>query len=230
VKAEPWDKRYALLLGLTSAAGTLDALAFLYLGKVFNSFQSGDVIFLGLGIGDGNGGLVIRAAASLIAFVIGAAIGARLVGARLKPSAVHAELDILAVEAALLAIFAALWLGLGTPADHPAARVVLLALGASAMGVQIALCLAMKIPNVLTVALTATLGYIGQRIGDAEQHRKAELPPMSVLIGVCVTYAVCAFTVAVLPETPTLSLLPLALLTAGMALDSKQVNRAWRAA
>src|SRR5436190_24315859 len=111
MSARPWERRYPLLVGLTATAGTLDALAFLHLGKVFNSFQSGDVLFLGLGVGGGDGGLVVRAAAVLAAFVLGAAVGA------------------------------------------------------GAMGIQVALSPALKIPNVLTVALTATLAYFGQRLG-----------------------------------------------------------------
>jgi uncharacterized membrane protein YoaK (UPF0700 family) len=223
-----WGRRYALLIGLAATAGSLDALAFLYLGKVFTSFQSGNVIFLGLGAGAGNWGLVLRAGASLGAFLIGAAAGSRLVGVRLRPTAVPKELDIVAVEATLLALFAALWLAVGTPDNHAFWRVVLLALGAGAMGVQIALSLSLKIPNVLTVALTATIGYIGQRIANPDQDRQAELPPMDLLVLVCGSYAVCAFFVALLPETAVLSLAPLALLTVGVTLDST-TRRAWHA-
>jgi uncharacterized membrane protein YoaK (UPF0700 family) len=222
-----WDRRYALLIGLAATAGSLDALAFLYLGKVFTSFQSGNVIFLGLGAGAGNFGLVLRAGASLGAFLIGAAAGSRLVGVRLRPTAGRKELDILVVEAALLALFAALWLAVGTPDNHAFWRVVLLALGAGAMGVQIALSLSLKIPNVLTVALTATIGYIGQRIGSPDQDVSTE-PPIDLLVLVCASYAVCAFFVALLPETAVLSLAPLALLTLGVALDST-TRRAWQA-
>jgi uncharacterized membrane protein YoaK (UPF0700 family) len=229
MSARPWDRRYALLIGLTATAGALDALAFLHLGKVFNSFQSGNVLFLGLGVGGADGGLVVRAAAVLASFVLGAAVGARLIGARLRPTATRAEVGILTVEAALLAVFAALWLVVGTPADHPFWRVVLLVLGAGAMGIQVALSLALKIPNVLTVALTATLAYLGQRLGAREQQRETQLPPMGLLAGVCVTYAVCAFVVAVLPNTAALSLAPLTLLTVAAALDSTS-HRAWHVA
>jgi predicted lysophospholipase L1 biosynthesis ABC-type transport system permease subunit len=97
------------------------------------------------------------------------------------------------------------------------------------MGVQIGLTLALKIPNVLTVALTATLGYIGQRIGDPEEHRRAELPPMPLLVAVCASYTVCALIIAVLPQASVLALAPLALLTIGVVLDSR-TERAWHAA
>ncbi|HEX4733048.1 MAG TPA: DUF1275 family protein [Thermoleophilaceae bacterium] len=228
MKPGPDNGRYGLVVGLTATAGTLDALAFLNLGKVFNSFQSGNVLFLGLGAGGGDGGLVVRAAAVLVAFVAGAAVGARLIGARLRPGASRAEGRILTLEAALLAVFAALWLVIGTPSDHPAGRLVLLALGAGAMGVQAALSLALKIPNVVTVALTATLAFAGQRLGDTEREPDAGLPPMGLLVGVCATYAICAFVVALLPEAPALALAPLVLLTAAVSVDLGS-RRAWHA-
>jgi hypothetical protein len=87
------------------------------------------------------------------------------------------------------------------------------------MGVQVALALAFKIPNVLTVALTATLAYLGQRLGDPQGERDLEIPSNGLLVGVSLTYAVCATVIAVLPETPGLALLPLALLGTGMAID-----------
>jgi hypothetical protein len=52
---------------------------------------------------------------------------------------------------------------------------------------------------------------------------------MGLLAGVCVTYAVCAFVVAVLPNTAALSLAPLTLLTVAAALDSTS-HRAWHVA
>jgi uncharacterized membrane protein YoaK (UPF0700 family) len=227
LRAESWDRRYGLLIGLTAAAGTLDALAFLHLGKVFNSFQSGNVLFLGLGAGSGNGGLVIRAAAVLAAFVIGVAVGARMIGARLRPSADRAAFEVLALEAALLAAFALLWVVLGSPSDHPVGRVVLLTIGAAAMGTQAALSLALKIPNVLTVALTATLAFLGQRLGDREPQ-DSDLPATDLLVAVSVTYAVCAFVVAVLPATSAIAFLPLVLVTAAVAFD-RNSSRAWHA-
>jgi uncharacterized membrane protein YoaK (UPF0700 family) len=223
---KPWDRRRAFLIGLTGAAGTLDALAFLYLGKVFSSFQSGNVLFLGLGAGAANGGLVVRAGAVLLAFFAGAAAGARLVGSRLTTGAPRgAELRVLGVEAALLAAFAVVWIAVGTPADEPVVRVVLLALGAAAMGVQVAFALAIKIPNVVTVALTATVAYLGQRAGDRSRGADAELPSTRLLVELCATYTICAMAIALLPETALLSLAPLALLGLAVAADSLSAAR-----
>jgi uncharacterized membrane protein YoaK (UPF0700 family) len=215
-----WERRYAFLLGLTGAAGALDALAFLHLGKVVNSFQSGNVLFLGLGIGDGNGGLVVRAGAVLLAFLVGAAAGARLVGARLSPQGMSTELRVVAVEGVLLAVFAALWLVVGTPDDHPVGRVALLAVGASAMGIQASLSLALKIPNVVTVAVTATVAALGQRAGLGGPSAGDHLPRSRLLVALVATYAVCAVAIASLPAKPILAVVPLGLLAAGACADA----------
>jgi uncharacterized membrane protein YoaK (UPF0700 family) len=216
-----WDRRYAFLLGLTGAAGALDALSFMFLGKVFTSFQSGNVLFVGIAAGDLEGGLLIRAGTALLMFLAGAAAGAHLVGRRLLPRAMRKELRVVAIEAALLTVFAAVWIVIGTPAGHPVVRVVLLAIAGFAMGIQAALVLALKIPNVVTVALTATVAYIGQRAGaDAEpKPRRADVPGTGLLAALILTYVVCAVVVAVLPEGRALSLAPLVVLAGGVALD-----------
>lgn len=226
--ARPWARRKAFLVGLTGAAGTLDALSFLYLGKVFTSFQSGNILFLGLGAGDGNWGLVIRAAAVLAAFTVGAAAGSRLTGDRVSPGASpHPEFKVLGVEAILLAAFALVWLAVGTPADSPVVRVLLLALGAGAMGLQASFALALKIPNVVTVALTATLAYLGQRAGDrgATAAQQPELPSTGLLLSLCAAYALCATAIALLPRSSALAIAPLLVLTAAVAVDVKATPR-----
>jgi uncharacterized membrane protein YoaK (UPF0700 family) len=216
----PWDRRHAFLLGLTAAAGALDALAFLHLGKVFSSFQSGNVLFVGLGIGNGNGGLVVRAGAVLVAFFLGAAVGARLIGTRLSPRGAVVELRITAIEAGLLALFAALWLAMGSPDDHPAARVALLAVGATAMGIQASLSLAHKVPNVMTVALTATVAALGQRAGIGGPTDRDDMPSTPLLVALMGTYVAVAVAIAMLPTTPLLALIPLGLLATGVGVDA----------
>jgi uncharacterized membrane protein YoaK (UPF0700 family) len=217
-----WDRRHTFLLSLTGTAGALDALSFVHLGKVFTSFQSGNVLFLGLGIGNADGGLAVRAGTVIAGFFLGTAAGARLVGRRLAPGAARTELDVVAIEAALLTAFAALWIAVGTPDQHHVLRVALLALAALAMGIQAALVLALKIPNVVTVALTATLAYLGQRAGAGSEPRTRdgeELPSSGLLVALLLTYVACALVVAVLPETAALSLVPLVLLVGGVTLD-----------
>lgn len=226
MSAKPWDRRHALLIGLTATAATLDALTFLHLGKVFASFQSGNVLFLGLGAGGGDWGLIVRAAAVLVAFVAAAALGGRIIGARLRPSAWQTEVRILALEGILLALFAVVWAALDTPADHPAGRVVLLAIGSGAMGIQAALAMALKIPNVMTVALTATLANLGVRAGTDGSAEDPSQPSSRLLVTLCATYTACAAAIAVLPESAAFAAVPLLVLSVTTALDTRRKHAA----
>jgi uncharacterized membrane protein YoaK (UPF0700 family) len=219
-----WERRRALLLGLAGAAGTLDALTFVLLGKVFASFQSGNVLFLGIALGHGDGGLAVRAGVVLAGFVAGVAAGAHLIGARLSPRRVGTERQVIAIELVLLVAFAALWLGAGTPTGQSPERVALLAIGAVAMGIQGSLSMALAIPNVLTVAVTATVAALGQRLGLGRDAGD-EHPSAPALAGVVGTYAVSALVVASLGDAWWLPLLPAAVLAAGVAADLHRLRR-----
>ena len=62
------------LLVLTFVTGIVDAVSFLGLGQVFAAMQTGNVIFLGLGIAGTAGAPVV----SLVAFVAGGGLAALL--------------------------------------------------------------------------------------------------------------------------------------------------------
>ena len=217
-----WQRRRFLLIGITAAAGWLDALAFLHLGKVFISFMSGNLLFLGIGAGDGDWALVLRAGVVLAVFLVGTAAGARLTGSRLAP-AEHGPLRrTLAVEAGLLTVFAVLWLAGGNPEGHATMTIALLVVGATAMGVQAAISLAFRLPNVATVAMTATLAQLGALVGWRGREGRAivaDTPAVSLMIPLCLAYLISAFVVAVVPETPAMALGPVVLLVLGVAAE-----------
>jgi uncharacterized membrane protein YoaK (UPF0700 family) len=217
-----WQRRRVFLIGLTAAAGWLDALAFIYLGKVFISFMSGNLLFVGIGAGTGDGGLVVRAGAVLAAFLVGTAVGGRLTGSLLVPGARSPLGRTLLVEASLLAAFAVLWLTAGSPAGHATLTLALLVTGAAAMGLQAAIALAFHLPNVATVAMTATLAQLGALAGwrGREGHPVvARTPAVSLMIPLCLAYLISAVVVATVPETPALALGPVLLLASTVAIE-----------
>jgi uncharacterized membrane protein YoaK (UPF0700 family) len=222
-----WPGRSTFLIALTAAAGWLDALSFLHLGKVFNSIMTGNVVFVGLGAAHGDGGLVARAGLALGAFMLGSFTGARVVGPRLSAAADDDGLPwALMLEAALLIGFAVLWLAIGRPADHPALRAVLLAVGATAMGVQAAVALALKIPNIFTVALTATIAQLGAYAGWLRRDHAipADVASPALMGALVLTYFVGALIVATGPDWPVLSLGPVVLL--GLGVTARPGRRA----
>lgn len=223
-----WQERRAFLVGVTAAAGWLDALAFLYLGKVFLSFMSGNLLFVGIAAGTGSGDLLARAGAALGAFLIGTAAGARLTGSQLAPGAPRSPMArTLRLEAALLAAFAVLWLAAGTPADHSAVSYLLIVIGAGAMGLQAAVSLAFHLPNVATVAMTATLAQLGALIGWRRREGKAvfaRTPAASLMLGLCLAYLISAIVVATLPETAGLAFGPVVLLAVALVIDARSAD------
>jgi uncharacterized membrane protein YoaK (UPF0700 family) len=220
-----WQQRRAFLVGITAAAGWLDALAFLYLGKVFLSFMSGNLLFLGIAAGAGNGGLLARAGAALGAFLIGTAVGARITGSQLVPGAPRSPMTrTLQLEAALLALFAVVWFATGTPADHSGLTLVLVVLGAGAMGLQAAVALAFHLPNVATVAMTATLAQLGALVGWERREGSTVIsrtPAASLMVALSLSYLLSAIVVAVVPQTAAMALGPVLLLTLALAADAR---------
>ena len=217
-----WQERRWFLIGITSAAGWLDALAFLYLGKVFISFMSGNILFVGLGAGNGDGGLVVRAGAALAAFLVATALGAGLTGSRLAPGAQTPMRRTLLLEAGVLAVFAVLWLAIGDPEGHPTLSVILLVVGASAMGLQAAIALAFHLPNIATVALTGTFAQLGALVGWRVREGRqivAKTPSVWLMIPLCLAYVTSALIVALVPESPAMAFGPLVLLAAAVAIE-----------
>src|SRR3954454_2828151 len=103
--------RDLLLAALTFSSGAVDAIAFLGLGKVFTAFQTGNLVFLGIGASGAGGPDVLRVGCSLAGFAAGVFASSLLVrpsrGSGLWPRQVT-----LAIAAALAveSVFLVLWL------------------------------------------------------------------------------------------------------------------------
>jgi uncharacterized membrane protein YoaK (UPF0700 family) len=209
------------LVGLAAIAGWLDALSFSALGLVFTSFQSGNFIFLGLAIDQGDTERLVGAAVSLTAFVIGCAIGAYLVGrAEVKRSDLRRLMPAFIVQWALLVGFAACWQAFGTPAADSVARAVLVAIAAAAMGIQGAAILALRIPGVVTNAMTATLMLGGVLLGLRARGGRAAEGAASVsplfIVAMCASYVLSALAVGAIDRPGLTSAIPAAVLGLGL--------------
>jgi uncharacterized membrane protein YoaK (UPF0700 family) len=211
----------SLFVLLAGIAGWIDALSFTELGKVFTSFQSGNLIFLGLAVDQGDGELLVGAAVSLAAFLCGAAFGAYLVGrAKVDATAIRSLVPALATQLALLTAFAICWQGFGTPAGNSAGRIVLVALGAAAMGVQGAAVFALRIPGVVTNAMTATLMLGGIVLGLRARGETAAEDASTVsggtLAALCVAYVASALAVAAIGRPELTGVVPAAVLAVAL--------------
>ena len=152
--------RNALLLTLTVAAGSADAVSYLGLGHVFTANMTGNLVLLGVAIGQRQIAGSLRSVIAFAGFAIGVLVGSR-VTARSNDDAVWpvSVTVVLAAELSLLAVFTAVWEIVG---DHTSTLVldVLIALSAGAMGMQTAAARRLNVAGVTTTFVTGTLASL----------------------------------------------------------------------
>ena len=145
-----------MLLALTGAAGSLDAIGFLALGHVFTANMTGNTVLLGLHVAQEQGAAAVRSLIALLGFGVGLVIGALIVERSVDttpwPKAVT---QALALEVLILAVF--------TVGSYMAAIIreawkaqSLIALSAIAMGIQSAAARRLDVPGIATTYLTGT--------------------------------------------------------------------------
>ncbi|HEY4464012.1 MAG TPA: YoaK family protein [Streptosporangiaceae bacterium] len=155
-----------LLVALSFSTGVYEAICFLSFGKVFTAFQTGNIVFLGVGLAGTRppaGPNWITVVISLAAFAAGAALAMpilKAVGAEtdLRGNAVFQvwprRVSIVLGISLLLAIaFFAVWQTTSAPIQL---AYTLIALSAFAMGAQMNAIRSLHVPGMSTTAFTAT--------------------------------------------------------------------------
>src|SRR5467141_981 len=146
-----------MLCLLAWAAGIVDAVSYLGLGRVFAAMMTGNTVLLALAIGQGESMAVLRSALALAGFSVGAATGALIVTrGRSRDEWPPSVTAAFAFEAVLLAGFTAMWHVAGTTLTTGTTN-LLIVLSGLAMGVQAAAVRHLGIPGVATTYLTGTL-------------------------------------------------------------------------
>lgn len=185
--------RDLMLVGLTFASGAVDAIAFLGLDKVFSSFMTGNLVFLGLGLAGSTEPDLPRVIPALLAFALGVFLAVRIVkptrGSSIWPRRVSVAL---AVGALAQAAFLVSWL---VTSGRPSAGAghVLIALSALAFGLQSAAVMSLDVKGVFTTAATATvIMLIGDEAGWSESTPERRRLA-SVLVGLVAGAAAGAY-------------------------------------
>ena len=148
--------RESMLLLLTLAAASVDAISYLGLGHVFTAMMTGNTVLLGLALAQGEVLAALRSILALIGFVIGVFVGALIVERESYPAEwPTAVTAALAFETIILAIFAANF----TLFDGIRGGMIylLIILSAFAMGVQSAAVRRLGVPGIATTYITGTL-------------------------------------------------------------------------
>jgi len=151
--------RTGLTVALAAGSGSLDAVAYLALGKVFVSVITGNLVLFGIGLGDhGQHQVAMRVAVAIVSYAIGATAGAAITGRAENDQPVWPGrvTTALLVELVLLGGFAVGWeLSAARPAGT--VRLILLAVAAAAMGLQSAAVNRLTLPGFSSTYLTSTL-------------------------------------------------------------------------
>lgn len=215
---DPHRVRDALLAALALAAGSVDALAWLALGKVFSAFMTGNVVFIAVGLCSHDSVLALRAAVAVCAFGVGAFATARLMPREAPAVLWPARVTVGLLGTAFVQLaFWIVWLAVG---GDPGSKtmLVLLAISALAMGIQTATAVALGVHAVFTTAATATwtvlAGDAAHWSGTRIERRRLAMVLGGTLIGALAGALLVAHARLWMPLLP-------ALLTAGVAVAGR---------
>jgi uncharacterized membrane protein YoaK (UPF0700 family) len=207
--------RNALLLTLTVAAGSADAVSYLGLGRVFTANMTGNLVLLGVAIGQGQVAGSLRSVIAFAGFGIGVVVGARATARPTSDVVWPASVTrVLVVELGLLVAFAAVWEIVG---GRPSTLVldVLIALSAGAMGVQTAAARRLGVVGVTTTFVTGTLASLITELASAgtdwSRSRRWAATIACIVIGAA---AGAAVFIAWRPGAPLLAMLLAGIVTA----------------
>jgi uncharacterized membrane protein YoaK (UPF0700 family) len=153
--------RDLLLAALSFSTGVYEAAAFLTFGKVFTAFQTGNLLFLGLGAAGTRppaGPPPATVIASLVAFGVGGLVSMAVLregeDGPVVTSAWSSRMTVV-LGIGLLAqlLFAVVWVSASSPTHRIG---VLVSLGAFAMALQMNAVRTLAVPAISTTAFTAT--------------------------------------------------------------------------
>jgi uncharacterized membrane protein YoaK (UPF0700 family) len=182
-----------LLVALSFSSGVYEAICFLTFGKVFTAFQTGNLVFLGVGLAGTRppaGPNPVSVLVSLAAFAVGAALAMPVLHASGPEADVHETLVwprrvsvTLGIGLVLQAAFSAVWL---TTSPSPGATYVMVALDAAAMGMQMNAIRSLHVPGTSTTAFTAAFisavsaGVTGALTRDAARRLLGGMAAMAL--------------------------------------------------
>jgi uncharacterized membrane protein YoaK (UPF0700 family) len=182
---QPWDIRIRdlLLVALTVSTGSVDALSWLGLGKVFSAFMTGNFAFLGFRVAGAAGPSVPRVLAALAAFALGAVLAARIVATRDSGVTWPPRVTVaLAIALVAQAGFLGMWLAVDA---HPSSGAgdALIAISALAMGMQTTAVFSLGVRALFTTAATATWAVLMGDFSGWAQSSRERRRLASVIVG-----------------------------------------------
>jgi uncharacterized membrane protein YoaK (UPF0700 family) len=147
-----------VLLGMTAVTGLVDAVSFLWLGRVFTANMTGNVVILASATARIPGLSIARSLTAFLSFLVGAIVGGRIMALAGADSQIRFAAQAFLLEVVFL--FAASFCAVGYRGDlleNSFQPFVLIALTALAMGTRNAAVRKLAMPDLTTTVLTLTI-------------------------------------------------------------------------
>jgi len=216
-----------LAIALAWAAGAVDAFVFQNVTPVFVANMSGNLIRFGIATGTTSTQSMMIDLLALVCFVVGTFAATVYVDHQLGRSRTMSARPVLAMEATLLVAMSLAIASAhdGYRPDPTAATFLIVALGATAMGLQ-----AVALRRVGKVAVSTTYGTgalvrfgekaaLGMRRAERD-HGVERRRTMAVIAAVLAAYVIGAAIVAALPAATWVMLIPTAVIGACAVFDA----------
>jgi uncharacterized membrane protein YoaK (UPF0700 family) len=148
----------AILLAMTFVTGIVDAVSILALGHVFTANMTGNIVFLGFGIGGAPVVSIQRSLLVLGCFMLGSLIGGRMTAGMAPKVSGPRVIRASVAEVALLVAAATIAIGMTAPYESHRFTVQAVAgTTALAMGLRNAVVRKLGVPDLTTTVLTLTI-------------------------------------------------------------------------
>ncbi len=172
----------AMLMLLAGVAGSTDILSYYRLGHVFTANMTGNLILLGISIGQGELSTSLYRLTSFAGFILGVFIGSLIVVNRKREWSYYITIAM-TIESVLIGTLAILWLVHSGPLTNSLLYIGIL-LSAISMGIQSAAIWHLDIPGVVTTFITGNITSIGMSAVNGLRNgfkknvkvRNAEIP------------------------------------------------------
>src|SRR5437660_894952 len=146
------------LLGMTAVTGVVDAVSFLFLGHVFTANMTGNVVLLAFASTGVPEVSVARSLTALCAFLVGAAVGGRILADAGAQSQIRSAISPFGLEIAFLSAATLSAIGYKSASSSPVLQLyALIGLTAVAMGMRNAAVRKLGVPDLTTTVLTLTI-------------------------------------------------------------------------
>jgi uncharacterized membrane protein YoaK (UPF0700 family) len=187
----PIEHHYTLgLLILTMSTGTIDAVSYLALDKVFTGNMTGNVLFLGFGLVGVGSVPFLNNLIALAGFVVGSILSGRIIGRNQPKGLPVSSRWVLGGGAVLIVGLAVFWLSVGV-LPKPALYVVT-ALLAIVMGGQVSAVKPVGNSDVTTIVVTNTVANLARDSRLAGGVGRNWLPRLGAVVAMGVGAAIGA--------------------------------------